>query len=143
MAAQVEKKPCGRPRKNPDPLGAEEVDAEVIPPAVIATPASETEAELQQKLKMTTEQLAQSHAKQVQMERQIRELQAQMAAMQANNTLLEAAEQSITNEKERKRYQQAQLVQENMKINEKMNGVLNDLDATPPVLVPEEERRVS
>jgi outer membrane translocation and assembly module TamA len=100
-------------KKNKDPLGAEEVDAEVIPPAVIATPASETESELQQKLEVTTEQFAQSHAKQVQMEAQIRELQAQMAEMQMNNTLLEVAEKSITNQQQQKRYQQAKIIAEN------------------------------
>ena len=140
---QYMQKPRGRPPKNKDPLGAEEVDAEVIPPAVVATPASETEAELQQKLEVTTEQLAQSHAKQVQMEAQIRELQAQVTAMQVNNTLLEVAEQSITNEQRFNRYQQLKLVKENETIHEKMNDVLNELDAAPPVIVPEEERQVS
>ena len=97
MAAQVEKKPRGRPKKNKDPLGAEEVDAEEMPQAVVATFAGDAEAEkveLQQKLDVTTEQLAQSHAKQVQMEAQIRELEAQMASYivdKANETMKEAA----------------------------------------------------
>ena len=42
-----------------------------------------------------------------------------------------------------KRYQQAKLVKENETIHEKMNDVLNKLDATLPVMVPEEQRQVS
>ena len=45
MAAQVEKKPRGRPKKNKDPLGAEDVDAQEVPEAVVATPAGDAEAE--------------------------------------------------------------------------------------------------
>jgi hypothetical protein len=117
---QYMQKPRGRPPKNKDPLGAEEVDAEVIPPAVIATPASETEADLQQKLDVTTEQLRNAHAENVEMRKRMEQLQAQMEAMQMNNTLLEVAEQSITNQQEQKRYQQLKLVKENETIHEKI-----------------------
>jgi hypothetical protein len=140
---QYMQKPRGRPPKNKDPLGAEEVDAEVIPPAVIATPASETEADLQQKLDVTTEQLRNAHAENVEMRKRMEQLQAQMEAMQMNNTLLEVAEQSITNQQEQKRYQQLKLVKENETIHEKMNDVLNKLDTAPIVIVPEEDRQVS
>ena len=146
MAAQVEKKPRGRPKKNKDPLGAEEVDAEEVPEAVVATPAGDAEAEkaeLQQKLDVTTEQLAQSHAKQVQMEAQIRELQAQMKSMEANETLLEVAKKSITSSDGEKALKRAELLQENSTIHEKMITTLNELDAAPVVIVPEEERQVS
>ena len=55
-----------------------------------------------------------------------------------NNSLPEVAEKSITDEQVQKK-----LVKENETIHEKMNDVLNKLDARAPVMVPEEERRVS
>ena len=139
-------KPRGRPKKNKDPLGAEDVDAQEVPEAVVATPAGDAEAEkaeLQQKLDVTTEQLAQSHAKQVQMEAQIRELQAQMKSMEANETLLEVAKKSITSKDGQKALKRAELLEENSTIHEKMITTLNELDAAPVVIVPEEERQVS
>jgi hypothetical protein len=98
--------------------------------------------ELQQKLDVTTEQLRNAHAENVDMRKRLEQLE-QMAAMQMNNTLLEVAEQSITSEDGRKAYQKAKILAENETINEKMNDVLNELDARPPVMVPEEERQVS
>ena len=87
MAAQVEKKPRGRPPKNKDPLGAEE-----MPEAVVATPAGDAEAknqELQQKLEMTTEHLRNAHAENVDMRKRLQQLEQQMAAMQIQNKELE------------------------------------------------------
>ena len=146
MAAQVEKKPRGRPKKNKDPLGAEDVNAEKMPEPVLATLAGDVEAEnndLKQMLDMTTEQLRNAHAENVQMGAQIRELQAQMASMEANQTLLEVAKKSITSSDGEKALKRAELLQENSTIHEKMITTLNELDAAPVVIVPEEERQVS
>ena len=146
MAAQVEKKPRGRPKKNKDPLGAEDIDAEEVPEAVVATPAGDAEAEkveLQQMLDMTTEQLRNAHAENVQMEAQIRELQAQMASMKANQTLLEVAKKNITSKDGTKAYREAEILDENLTIHEKMIPTLNELDAAPVVIVPEDDRQVS
>ena len=77
------------------------------------------------------------------MEAQIRELQAQMASMEANQTLLEVAKKNISSKDGQEAFDKAELVLQNLTIHEEMNKVLNEADTAEVVMVPEEERQVS
>ena len=57
--------------------------------------------------------------------------------------LLEVAKKGITSKIGEKALKRAELVEQNSTIHEKMITTLNELDAAPVVIVPEEERQVS